>query len=1013
MIGRTISHYKIIEKLGGGGMGVVYKAEDTLLKRTVALKFLPASASLDDEARARFIREAQAASALEHVNICTVHEIGECDGQVFIVMGYYEGETLKSRIESGKLRIEDAIDIATQVARGLARAHEAGITHRDIKPANIMVTNRGEVKILDFGLAKLTGQTILTKTGSTLGTAAYMSPEQASGEQVDQRTDIWSLGVVLYEMLTGRRPFESDQELALLYSVMNEEARPTRSLRPEVPEALEQVVQRTMAKKSADRYQKMEELLADLKVLKEGKTAEHETLASQIARRRRNRRVASVVGLVGVVAVAAFFLLPLLQENALASNPKTIAVISFNNQTGDTSQDNIRNVLQDAIITSLEQSKYLRVTTRERISDILRQLGKKDVEYVDNELGLEICRREGAQLMAVGTFARVGDLYQTTLKLVDVNTLETAGSYSTKGTGVESLLDKQIDDLTREVASGIGVSERKVKEQIRPVAEIGTTSIEAYQLFLRGVQENDKMLGARNLRYFEMAVQKDSQFVAAWCALKESYAGFDTVAEARAARKAVSLADKASEKDKYYIAIFDTTVRAALLGTHGIREADFVKLAAQRWPNDKRFLQGWGFWALREGKVEEAIAAQTRALELDPNYGMALNQLGYIYLGMGDTTKETEMWRRYIAASPGDPDPYDCMGDSYLNRGREDDAIAYFKQATALKAGCWSTAKIAAIYFVREDYGQALQWLDSAYVMSSEPETKAWYADRKAFFALWLGRLNEAERCMEKSASLTKTTGFITTNRSSFLKQWIAYERGRFAECRKHLDIWIPSHKKQNPPEDSLIPDLIAQLCLGLIDVKAERFDSTAIRLAAMDSIKVRISPNDSTARAKIALFIYDRFTRLLRGEGLLAARRSQEALDLALQSVDRLERASRPIRVWDLLIDDLHYKRYFPVMVDIIPRAYQALGQVDSAIVAYERAVEHHLKDRSLPFQARVTPVLPRYHYRLALLYEKKGMKQKAIEQYEQFLKIWGKADPIYKEPADARARLAKLKRG
>ncbi|MCH7774506.1 MAG: serine/threonine protein kinase, partial [Bacteroidetes bacterium] len=231
MIGKTISHYKILEKLGGGGMGVVYKAEDTNLDRTVALKFLPPHMLSDKEAEQRFISEAKAASSLDHPNICTIHDINKTeDDQFYIVMGYYTGETLKKKVGAGPLQIDTAINYATQIAAGLVRAHEAGIVHRDIKPANIMITDRNEVKILDFGLAKTSGEPSITKLGSTVGTVSYMSPEQTKGEEVDHRTDIWSLGVVLYQMLSGSLPFQGDYEQAIIYSILNEEPTLLNSL---------------------------------------------------------------------------------------------------------------------------------------------------------------------------------------------------------------------------------------------------------------------------------------------------------------------------------------------------------------------------------------------------------------------------------------------------------------------------------------------------------------------------------------------------------------------------------------------------------------------------------------------------------------------------------------------------------------------------------------------------------------------------------------------------------------
>jgi serine/threonine protein kinase len=261
MIGMTISHYKIVEKLGGGGMGVVYKAQDTRLRRTVALKFLPPDLTRDEESKTRFVNEAQAASGLQHNNICNIHDIEETkDGQTFIVMDCYEGRTLKAKISEGPLPIDEASRIAIEVANGLSEAHAHGIIHRDIKPANIMVTARGDVKILDFGLAKLTGQTTVTKGGSRPGTAAYMSPEQVRGEKVDHRTDIWSLGVVLYEMLTGHQPFESEYEQATMYRIMSGEPKLKEELRPEVPAKIVAVLQRALKKDKEKRFQTPSEM---------------------------------------------------------------------------------------------------------------------------------------------------------------------------------------------------------------------------------------------------------------------------------------------------------------------------------------------------------------------------------------------------------------------------------------------------------------------------------------------------------------------------------------------------------------------------------------------------------------------------------------------------------------------------------------------------------------------------------------------------------------------------------
>ncbi len=312
LIGQTVSHYRITRQLGAGGMGVIYEAVDTKLDRTVALKFLPPESTRDSDARVRFIREAKAASGLDHPNICTVHEIGATkDGQMFIAMALYQGCTLAHMINNGPLSVDQIMDIGSQVAAGLAKAHESGIIHRDIKPLNIFVTEDGLVKILDFGLAKLSGQSQLTVAGATLGTPAYMSPEQANGGEVDQRTDLWSLGIVLYEMTTGHPPFRADFPQGVIYGILNHDPEPLRSLRSEIPESLEKVVNTTLQKKAESRYPMANALLEDLGFPLESATGQAgvDIGSPNVSNRTlpRSVRISAVVGLFLLAVVLVVF----------------------------------------------------------------------------------------------------------------------------------------------------------------------------------------------------------------------------------------------------------------------------------------------------------------------------------------------------------------------------------------------------------------------------------------------------------------------------------------------------------------------------------------------------------------------------------------------------------------------------------------------------------------------------------------------------------------------------------
>jgi serine/threonine protein kinase len=411
LTGQTISHYKIIEKLGGGGMGVVYKAEDTRLDRFVALKFLPPHLSTDEEAKQRFIAEAKAASALDHPNIGTIHEINETDdGQMYIVMTYYDGETLKKKVSSAQLSVTSAVEIAIQIAQGLARAHEAGITHRDIKPANIMITNRDEVKIVDFGLAK-TANIDLTKYHTTLGTAAYMSQEQARGEIVDHRTDIWSLGVVLYEMLTGQLPFGGEYEQAIVYSIVNEEPQPVSELRDDVPTELQAIINKALAKNADLRYQQIDEMLADLNAVQNRLAS---TGASPLQQTKRllsqaNRRV--WVPLLGLFTVAILFVLFFLSHPFRNTQAKvsSIAVMPFQYEGKESDWKWLGGAITDLLSTNLTQNASIRVLDAQRLRTAIKNLGFRG-DTLSREQVFEIARQAKTENIIMGSLQKTEDI---------------------------------------------------------------------------------------------------------------------------------------------------------------------------------------------------------------------------------------------------------------------------------------------------------------------------------------------------------------------------------------------------------------------------------------------------------------------------------------------------------------------------------------------------------------------------------------------------------------------------
>jgi serine/threonine protein kinase/tetratricopeptide (TPR) repeat protein len=487
MIGQIISHYKILEKLGEGGMGIVYKAHDTKLDRTVALKFLPPHLTATDEDKQRFIREAKAAAALNHPNICTVYSVEEHDDQQFISMEYVDGVTLREKLEIGNRKSETrqpgtwnlepgtAIDYALQIAEALEEAHSKGIIHRDIKPENIMVDLKNRIKVMDFGLAKLRGSMNLTKAGSTLGTVAYMSPEQIQGEDIDHRSDIFSFGVVLYEMLTGHTPFRGEHEAAMLYSIVNEEPQPVLSAVPDVSYQLVNLIERTLEKDPSDRYQSMEDLLSDLRRLKRktskkvaipvstestpsSASGRQQPAGTQIRPVTRSPIFYSAVILLLVISAAALYFVFFIPEKPVTPslNPNRIFVAAFENRTGDPTLDPIGRLVSDWITQGILHNELAEVITTTTMLQMIQNVGMVGggLEERTKLIGLAEATQSG--ILVSGMFHRVGDDIQLHAQIIDAQKNEVILTLEpVRGPRSEPM--KAINDLQQKIMGALAI----------------------------------------------------------------------------------------------------------------------------------------------------------------------------------------------------------------------------------------------------------------------------------------------------------------------------------------------------------------------------------------------------------------------------------------------------------------------------------------------------------------------------------------------------------------------------